>query len=183
MTTYCHTTSTKEKCLEDSTCTWLDNKPFHPFSAFDKNSDPKLMDPELCASIDGTMIENKTLERYDLLCNNDVGLLPGNTSSILNNSSPDNNFKEYEKCWTCVKATENLDAAQSCLADKDVFSQEAILTNMKEVIRTVNTIVSKNDSSTPSDSANTPTGLSRSSTALNSMSECMKNKSMIECMT
>ena len=183
MTTYCRTTSTREKCVNDSTCTWIDNNSFHPFSAFDKNMDAKIMDPALCASIEGTMVENKTLERYDLLCNNDIGLLPGNTSSILNNSSPDNNFKEYEKCWTCIKSTPNLDKAKECLSDKNVFSQEAIMDSMKEVIRTVNTIVSNNDSSTPSDSANTPTGLSRSSTTLNSMSECMKNKSMIECMT
>lgn len=179
MNTYCNTETTKAECDQDSTCTWIENKSFHPFSAYDKNSKAKEMNAELCASIDGKMIENGILHRYSQLCNNDMGVLPGNTSKILENSSPDNNFKEFGKCWTCIKSTDSLEEAQTCLQERNVFSEEAILENIKEVINTVNTIVSNNDKSAPS--GGSATGLGRVS--LSSMAECMEEKSMIECMT
>lgn len=179
MSTYCSTETTKVECDQDSTCAWIENKSFHPFSAFDKNLQAKEMNPEFCASINGKMVENAALQRYSQLCNNDLGVLPGNTSKILENSSPDNNFKEFGKCWTCVKSTDNLEKAQACLQERDVFSEDTIIENIKEVIHTVNTIVSNNDKSTPSGGSST--GLGRVS--LSSMAECMEEKSMIECMT
>lgn len=179
MNTYCNTENTKDECDQDSTCAWVENKSFHPFSAFDKNSKAQAMSSEFCASLDGKMIESPTLQRYDSLCNNDMGILPGNTSQILDNSSPDNNFKEFGKCWTCVKSTESIEEAQECLKNRNVFSQETILKDIKEVITTVNTIVSNNDKSAPSGGSSTTLGR----VSLNSMAECMEEKSMLECMT
>ena len=179
MNTYCNTDITKEECDQDSTCTWVENKSFHPFSAFDSNSKAQAMDPEFCASIDGKMIESGVLHRYGELCNNDMGVLPGNTSKILENSSPDNNFKEFGKCWTCVKSTESVEDAQTCLEERSVFSHESMLENIREVVRTVNTIVSINDQSAPSTGGSTTLGR----VSLSSMAECMKEKSMMECMT
>ncbi len=103
---FCTSPLSEQECHNDTSCIYLEEKSYHPFSILNEDGVGVKVEDDSCP---GAYEKNKKLEQYIEKCLKKIpSIFPGNNSMNLQSSSPKYASGIYKHCWDCAQA-ENFD--------------------------------------------------------------------------